>query len=192
VKSASVTWVAALAASVVIVVLVAIRIGSGGQASAPPPPSGPAGPPVADISQMTPREAADRLFDRIVRAAEAGDTAQVVRFQPMALSAYSMLEQDGDTRYHVGLIHSLTGNDDAARAQLDSLRATSPDHLLATMLEFSLAQLAGDEAGRRRAYRTFLDAYDAEFATQQPEYLAHQEAIDAFRAAAQSELGVRN
>jgi hypothetical protein len=142
---------------------------------------------------MGPREAADRLFDRIVRAAEAGDTAQVVQFQPMALTAYAMLpEQDGDTRYHVGLIHSLTGNVVAAEAQLDSLRATNPDHLLGAMLDFTLAQLAGDEAGRQRAYRVFLDAYDAEFATQRPEYLAHQLAIEAFLATARSELGVSN
>jgi hypothetical protein len=188
-----VTWVAVVGVSAVFVVAVAIGVGGGGQESAPAPPSGPVGSPVADISQMTPREAADRLFDRIVRAAEAGDTAQVVQFQPMALMAYSMLpEQDGDTRYHVGLIHSLTGNIVAAQAQLDSLRATAPNHLLGPMLEFTLAQLAGDDAGRQRTYRMFLDAYDAEFATQKPEYLAHQQAIEDFLAAARSELGVRN
>lgn len=184
---------AAAGVSGVIMVLVAIRVWNGGQAAAPPPPSGPVGSPVTDISQMAPREAADRLFDRIVRAAEAGDTAQVLQFQPMALTAYAMLpEQDSDTRYHVGLIHSLTGNVAAAEAQLDSLRATNPNHLLGAMLDFTLAQLAGDEAGRQRAYRVFLDAYDLEFTTRRPEYMAHQQAIEAFLATARSELGTSN
>jgi hypothetical protein len=186
-------WVAAITVSAAVAVFVAIRAGSGAPTATPPPPSSTAGAPIADISQMSPREAADRLFDRIVRAAEAGDTAQVMQFQPMALTAYGMLaEQDSDTRYHVGLIHSLAGNVAGARAQLDSLRAANPNHLLAAMLDFTLAQLAEDEQGRQRAYRAFVDAYEAEIATQKPEYAAHQQAIEAFLAAARRELGANN
>ncbi len=146
-----------------------------------------------DISQLTPRERADRLFDRIVRAAEAGDTAQVGQFQPMALAAYSMLpRQDSDSRYHVGLIHSLTGAFTAARAQLDSIRATNPDHLLGVMLGFAIAQLTDNAAGQRQAYSDFIDAYETEIALQKPEYAAHDPAIEAFLTAARQALGVNN
>ncbi len=159
-----------------------------------PPGQQPSPPTLApDLSQLTPRERADRLFDRIVRAAEAGDTAQVGQFQPMALAAYSMLpRQDSDSRYHVGLIHSLTGAFASARAQLDSIRATNPDHLLGVMLDFAIAQLTDNVAEQRQAYRDFLDAYDAEIALQKPEYAAHDPAIEAFLTASRQALGVNN
>src|SRR5215208_1740663 len=41
-----------------------------------------------DISGMTPRERFDRLFNRIMQAAERGDSLEVRRFTPMALGAY--------------------------------------------------------------------------------------------------------
>ncbi len=146
-----------------------------------------------DISQGTPRERADRLFDRVVQAAETGDTAQVGQFQPMALAAYSMLpRQDSDSRYHVGLIHSLTGAFAAARAQLDSIRSTNPDHLLGVMLDFTIAQLTDNAEGQQRAYGDFLEAYDTEIALQKPEYAAHDPAIEAFLTAARQALGVNN
>ena len=52
-----------------------------------------------DISQLSPRERFDRLFNRIMQAAEQGDTAQVRRFTPMALGAYAQLDTiDADAR----------------------------------------------------------------------------------------------
>ncbi|MEO8139861.1 MAG: zinc ribbon domain-containing protein, partial [Gemmatimonadota bacterium] len=38
-----------------------------------------------DISNMSPRERFDRLFNRIMRAAEQGDEATVTNFAPMAI-----------------------------------------------------------------------------------------------------------
>ena len=193
-RSTTAAWIAAAAGALVVVVLVAVRF-IGGPQSAGRAPTGPASAPVTvpDISRMTPRERADRLFDRIVRAAEAGDTAQVTQFQPMALSAYAMLgQQDSDSRYHVGLIHSLSGNFAAARAQLDSLRTVEPDHLLGAMLAFTIAELTEDVDGREQAYRAFLVAYDVEIASQKGEYLAHEPAIQSFLTAARRELGANN
>lgn len=193
-RFATAAWIAATAGALVVVVFVAARF-IGGLQSGDRVPAGPALAPTAvpDISRMTPRERADRLFDRIVRAAEAGDTEQVMQFQPMALSAYAMLgQQDSDSRYHVGLIHSLAGNFAAARAQLDSLRTLEPDHLLGAMLAFTLAELTADAGGREQAYRAFLEAYDAEIASQKAEYLAHEPAIQSFLTAARGELGANN
>ena len=193
-RSATAAWIAATAGALIVVVLVAVRF-SGGPRSADRVPTGPASAPatVPDISRMTPRERADRLFDRIVRAAEAGDTAQVMQFQPMALSAYAMLgQQDSDSRYHVGLIHSLSGNFAAARAQLDSLRTVEPDHLLGAMLAFTLAELTEDADAREQAYRAFLEAYDVEIASERAGYLAHEPAIQSFLTAARRELGANN
>jgi hypothetical protein len=142
---------------------------------------------------MTPRERADRLFDRIVDAAERGDTAEIARFQPMAIGAYNILEaRDTDARYHMGVIHTLMGNLGGARAQLDTLRSTEPNHLLGLMLDYTIARVEEDAAAQQRTYRRFVDAYDAEIAKPQPAYEAHTAAIDAFLAAARRALSESN
>ena len=42
----------------------------------------PAAGPAPDISTMTPQERFDRLFNRIMQAAERGDSVEVERFTP--------------------------------------------------------------------------------------------------------------
>jgi predicted nucleic acid-binding Zn ribbon protein len=183
-------WTAAGAATVALVMVVVMRMGSPGQPPAQPALRPPAAP---DISQMTPRERADRLFDRIVDAAERGDTAEIARFQPMAIAAYDLLaERDADARYHMGVIHTLVGNSGGARAQLDTLRSAAPSHLLGLMLDYTIARVEGDTPAQRRLYRRFADAYDAEIAKPQPEYQAHAAAIDAFLTAARRALSESN
>lgn len=143
-----------------------------------------------DISSMTPREQADRLFERIVMAHERGDTGEVRFFRPMALQAYQQLAPlDHDARYHVGLIHTLTGNPEAALAQADSITADEPGHLLAAMLRQRAAIALGDAAGGRMAYRDFLASYEAEVAANRPEYQAHEPVISAFLAEARRAVG---
>jgi hypothetical protein len=138
---------------------------------------------------MPPREQADRLFNRVMTAHESGDSAEVSFFKPMAVQAYAMLGGlDFDARYHVGLMHAVTGDAESARIQLDSLTQESPNHLLAAMLRATLGQLSGNEQERREAYRAFLDAYDDEIASAKREYMDHQGAIQAFREQAQREL----
>src|SRR2546422_948795 len=57
-----------------------------------------------DISQMSPDERANRLFNRVMILAEAGKNDSVRFFLPMALGAYSQLPTlDADARYGVGL-----------------------------------------------------------------------------------------
>lgn len=185
-------WVTAGAAAVALVIVVVMRFGGPGPQPAPAArPTGPAAAP--DISQMTPRERADRLFDRIVDAAERGDTAEITRFHPMAVAAYDLLdERDADARYHIGVIHTLMGNPAGARAQLDSLRGAEPSHLLGTMLDYAIARIERDAVAEQRTYLRFIETYDAEIAKPQPEYEAHEAAIDAFLAAARRALSESN
>lgn len=143
-----------------------------------------------DISTLTPRQSADRLFNRIMEAAEGGDLERATFFRPMALQAYGMLGSlDADARYHVGLIHALTNDSESARAQLDSLRAESPSHLLGTMLAYTIANADDDEPGRNAAFRAFLESFEREIAIQRNEYNDHRTAIDAFRQQAASAVG---
>ena len=185
-------WVAGGAALVVLVVVMAVQYGGpkndGGSTASPP---GASQLPTAstDISQMSPREAANRLFDRIVRAAERGDSAEVGRFYPMAVNAYGLIgELDADARYHVGLLHTMAGNFAAASIQLDSLRQGSPNHLFGPMLEHTVAQLSGDGDGMQQAYRRFLSNYDGEITTGNQDYVDHELAVAAFLEAARGEV----
>ncbi len=182
-------WIIAGSLAVIIVVVIGVQMGGGGS----PPPAGSGVPasqqPASDLSDMPPREQADRLFNRVMAAHERGDSGEVGFFKPMAVQAYAMLGGlDHDARYHVGLMHAVTGDPASARIQLDSLAQEAPNHLLASMLRATLSQLDGNDQELRRAYRAFLDAHDAEMASAKQEYMDHQGAIQAFREQAQRAL----
>jgi hypothetical protein len=142
-----------------------------------------------DLASMTPQQAADRLFNRIMTASENGNTEEALRFVPMAVAAYGNLAtMDNDARYHLALIHLVASDVKNARAQLDELRRSAPMHLLGYLLEYQIAEKNGDQQGITRASRDFLDAYEAEFFMDRHEYRDHQGSIDSFRKAAQASL----
>ena len=125
---------------------------------------------------MSPRQAADRLFNRVMAASENGDSAEALSFAPMALQAYNDLGTlDNDARYHVALLHLTTGDIKSARVQIDKLRQSVPNHLLGFMLEHQIAERSGKQDSAARAYKAFLAAYDAEIAVGRAEYRDHHE-----------------
>ncbi len=135
-----------------------------------------------DLSTMSPREAADRLFNRVMMADEQGNAEEASRFAPMALAAYDMLETlDLDGLYHVGLISLVAGDAEGARDSIDKLKAAVANHLLAILLEYRLAEQADDRDAMDRAVAAFHAAYDDEMAAGRPEYLEHQGSIEQFR-----------
>jgi hypothetical protein len=181
-----------------VVSVVAVISYSVGKSSAPQatlggggaPPASAAGGAPPDISNMTPRQQADALFNRVMTAHENGDFAGVNQFAPMAINAYSMLGLlDPDAHYHVGLMSAITGSLDEARARADSIDAQVPNHLLASMLRNSAAQMTGDDSAALAAKRAFLEHYDAEIVTGRQEYLDHQRSIESFKT--QAEEAVR-
>jgi tetratricopeptide (TPR) repeat protein len=190
-----VPWAALGVALLALVVAMVSYLDRGDRAPsfAPPPDSAlansapPAPGELPDLSSMTPREAADRLFNRIMAAAERGDTAEAAQFTPMAIAAYGRLETlDNDAHYHLGLIHLTAGDIKSAREQLEKIRQSNPKHLLGIMLAYHIAQRSGDTAGEVQAYKAFLAAYDAEVAAARPEYQHHWSSIQRFRSEAQA------
>lgn len=142
-------------------------------AAGPGPATRPGAPP--DISQMTPRERYFRLHDRVMSAAESGDTATANRFAPMAIAAYGMLDSvDIDARYHAGALHIQAGSLPAALALADTIQAESKDNLLGDLLRLEVAQARKDRAAESRARQAFLDHYDAQLALRRPEYEEHK------------------
>lgn len=141
----------------------------------------PAGQP-PDLSTMSPREAADRLFNRVMMADEQGNADEVTQFAPMAIAAYDQLESlDLDALYHVGLIHAAAGDLDSAGDAVERLKAAVPEHLLASLLEHRLAMDANDQARADRAIEQFRAHYDDEIRIDRLEYRDHERSIVQFR-----------
>jgi hypothetical protein len=158
--------------------------GAGGAA----PFAGGATGAAPDISRMSPRERFDRLFNRIMTAADRGDSSTVATFTPMALGAYQQLDTiDTDARYHAALLLLQVRGVPAALALADSIEAAQPGHLFGYMIRGSAAELAQNDAIRRQAYRDFLQHAEAEEKASRPEYREHQPAIDEFRKKAEAE-----
>ena len=145
------------------------------------PEAGPSGTP-PDLSNMSPRERFDRLFDRVMRAASSGDMATVQRFSPMALQAYAMLDSaDADARFDAATIELHTGDVAGATALADTLVKKYPKHLFGWMLKATVGRFRGDSAGAKAATAQFVRHYTEEMAAGRPEYTTHQQAIVQFR-----------
>ncbi len=140
----------------------------------PAPDAATAGARPPDISNMSPRERADRLFDRIMRLDTEGKKDSVQFFAPMAMSAYEMIPNpDADARFDMGRIALVAGAVPAAKSEADSILARQPTHLLGLVLAMQAARSSGDAAGAT-AYRAKLRAAQKpELAKKLPEYDRH-------------------
>lgn len=177
----------ALAAMLVVLFVMVVRKSKG--AAVPPEvatieqPQAREAPP--DISNTSPRERFNRLYNRVMRAAQSGDEATVTRFTPMALMAYAQLDSvDADASYHAALLKVHTGEVDASRALADSILARDPGHLFGYVVRGTVARFRKDDKELNRAYSSFLKRYDQEIKLQRPEYSEHQTSLEDFRKAA--------
>lgn len=189
-------WVAAVGASLLFTGFIAWKASRFN--SAPPPAmanagnagSGPGrtsagGAAAVDLASMSPRERFDRLFARVMTAAEQGDTAQALQFAPMTLMAFAQLDSvDQDARFHLALVQAQTGDWPGAAATADTMLALNPDHLLALLVLEAGAERRGDAAAAADLRRRFLAAESRELAAGRQEYTDHRDALDEVRARA--------
>jgi hypothetical protein len=163
-----------------VAIIGVLQLRPGSPTPAPAAPAQPSGP--VDLSQMSPRQAADRLFDRVMILREAGKLDSAGFFAPMALRAYAMLDSlDPDARFHIGLLEIAAENPVGADAQADTLAMAVATHLYAFMLRADAARARGDTAGARRIDQAYLRSYDAELAANRPEYAAHATWLATYR-----------
>lgn len=139
-------------------------------------------PSAQELSQMSPREAGDRLFNRAMSLREQGDPGgRASFFAQMGLRAYRQIpssEMDPDLRFHAGLLEIVQGNPSAAAAEADSILAGDPVHLLGLLLAARAAEAAGDaqRAGRwRDSLRSAARGADLD---SRPAYRAHRALIE--------------
>lgn len=155
-----------------------------GNASGQGPPAAgvaPGTPP--DLSTMSPRERFNRLYDRVMRSAAAGNAAEAGQFLPMALMAYTQVDSvDADLRYHAAVLYAEAGRLPEALALADTILAEEPSHLFGYVLRGEVAGRIGDSAALAMARRDFARHYVQETArTDRPEYLEHKPVLDEFR-----------
>jgi hypothetical protein len=146
------------------------------------PGSGGAPPPLTG----TPREQADRLFNRVMQEREAGNMDQATFFLPMAIQAYQQAGQlDADGLYHLSILQNANRDFADARRTAEQILASQPDHLLGLYAAASAAAQGGDSTAARNYYQRFLDRFDAEKARPLSEYLDHARILPAYRDSAQ-------
>src|SRR6266571_8784963 len=186
---AGLPWALAGAALGALIAVVAMRASAPSPArndepAAPFASSGGGRPP--DISQMSPKERANRLFDRVMMLAEAGKTDSVQFFLPMALGAYAQLPSlDADAHYDVGMLELAGGDPDAALAEADTIRQSTPTHLFIYILRAHAYQALANKALEQKAYADFLRHEQAELAVKRSEYDDYREALTNFHSEAQ-------
>lgn len=163
---------------------------SGGQASgAPAAPFAGEGSGTPPPLTGTPREQADRLFNRVMEELSAGDTARAAQFFPMAIQAYQMAEPlDADGLYHLSLIQTISGNPAAGQATAQRVLEADPDHLLALAAAAEAAQAQGDTAAAQDYWSRFLEALPTEREAL-PEYRQHAGILPEYEAEARATLG---
>ncbi|HUX33172.1 MAG TPA: zinc-ribbon domain-containing protein [Gemmatimonadaceae bacterium] len=133
-----------------------------------------------DISQMTPDERAQRLYDMIMGAYERGKTDTVQMFVPMGMGAFQMLDSlTLDQRYDLGRLGEVSGNPELAAAEADTILKRHPNHLLGLILAAQAAHSSKNTAAERRYLDRLLKAAPAEQAKQLPEYQSHENDITA-------------
>lgn len=161
------------------------------QAAAAQQNAGAGGDPSSvDLASMTPRERADRLFNRVMQGVSSGDTTKLGFFAGMAIQAYGMVpERDADLHYHLGELYRLTGDAASARAQADTILAADPQHLFGLYGAARAEELRGGDVVAKGMYQRFLDAYAAQVARNLPEYQEHSQGLPGMRAAAQQAVG---
>jgi hypothetical protein len=182
----------ALPWAVAAIALLALIALAAGQRFARPPQAGaslttPMGAPIGapqqprapDISSLTPAERAERLYDRIMGAAERGRADTVQFFMPMALQAYSALSPlNIDQRYDLGRLAEVAGDARLATAQADTILQAQPRHLLGLVLASRAARLRNDTPAAERYLGQLARFESAERQKQLPEYLLHQNDIE--------------
>ena len=189
-------WWIAGAAMFVVILVVGVRMVQ----PTTPAPSQPAAPFAGaggggvppDLSSMTPREAADRLFNRVMTYVSQGDSASAQAFLPMAIAAYDQARPlDHDGLFHLSLLNRTAMNLEDALANAQEVLEEDPSHLLALTAAAEAAAELGRSDEAAGFYRRVLEAYDAQMARGLPEYADHSVFLQSVRGEAEAFLAGR-
>ncbi len=192
-KGADAGWWVAGGLLAVVVVVVGVEVLA--DSNDGPPPAGPLASGAAqggrppDLSTMTPREAADRLFNRVMTAAAREDTAEANSFLPMAINAYELAQPlDDDGLFHLSLLQRAANEYEASLATALQGLESNPDHLLNLSAAGEASLQLGDVQAGREHYERMLDSWDGELAAERQEYEEHGPLLPLIREDAEAFL----
>ncbi len=156
---------------------------------APVPPTAAAGPAAIDLNSMTPREAADRLFQRVMQAASAGDSLGAAQFLPMAIQAYDRARPlDLHGLFDLSTLQRTAGDFAGGLATAEEGLADDPEHILLLYAAAEATREAGQGAAAREFFQRIVDNYDAELASANLDYQAHSDMMPSIREEAAAYL----
>jgi tetratricopeptide (TPR) repeat protein len=189
-KKRGLTGLQAFGLVIIALAVIYAAFNYGGSDQAPPSERIPlgeiSGSGQAAPQPLTPRAAADALFNQALTAHESGDPAEAQRLVPMAIAAYEELESiDPDGRYHLALLSMAAGRPNDALAQADTMFVLVPEHLLALAVSARAYEALGDDEQAADRWQRFLDAYTPEVAASRQEYMDHGRALPLRRDAAE-------
>ena len=145
-----------------------------------------------DISNMTPIEAADRLFNRVMQATSQGDSVQAQGFLPMAIAAYQRARPLSlDATFHLSMLNRTAMNLEAALDNALEILEQDPNHLLGLAAAAEAAIELGELDEAEVHYRHLADIYDAEVQRPLPEYDQHSLIVDVLKEDAERFLAGR-
>ena len=152
--------------------------------------AGTGAPP--DISNMSPIEAADRLFNRVMQATSSGDSAQAQAFMPMAIAAYQRAQPLSlDGLFHLSMLNRTAMNLEAALADALDILDQDPNHLLGLAAAAEAALEMGDLDEAEKHYRVLAEVYDAESQEPVQEYADHSMIVEGLKDNAEQFLAAR-
>jgi hypothetical protein len=134
-----------------------------------------------ELAAMSPREAADRLFDRAMREHQGG-SEQSSFFANMAIDAYGALppaEMDPDAYFHIGLLRLLHGDAAAAQAVAETILAEDPRQLYGLLIAARAAAIDGNTEAETEYLRRAREAVDAGESLDDPVYSGHRPFIES-------------
>lgn len=187
-------WIAGVSMFVLIFMIGLQMVQPGGPpapaATVSPASAAPGTPP--DISNMTPIEAADRLFTRVMESVSAGDSAVAQQFMPMAIAAYQRarpLNLDG--LFHLSMLNRTAMNLEAALDNALEIVEQDPNHLLGLAAAAEAAIELGEDDEAEIHYRRIAEIYDEEIQRPLEEYDAHRAIVVVLKQDAERFLAGR-
>ena len=151
-----------------------------------------AGAAPTDISQMTPIEAADRLFNRVMTSVSSGDSLAAQQFMPMAIAAYQRarpLTLDG--LFHLSMLNRTAGNFEAALDNAVEILEQDGNHLLGLAAAAEASVELGELDEAERYYRKILEIFPSENGSGREEYQMHSTIMTQLEGEAEAFLAGR-
>ncbi|MDZ7781250.1 MAG: zinc-ribbon domain-containing protein [Gemmatimonadota bacterium] len=160
-----------------------------GSSEAPTAAPGQGGAGNVDLSSMTPREAADRLFNRVMTSVEQGDTAAAQAFVPMAVGAYERaMPLDHDGLFHLSLLQYTAQDLEGALESALAILEEDPNHLLGLSAAARAARDLGRTDEAQEHYERILEVYPEESQRSLSEYELHARIMTTVQDSAEAFL----